>query len=97
MGFSSAPHMVVVSSVLPILPVTLAMQGLFSLRKSCYFRPCAPQSIYEWDQAFAICVGLFILALEIGPDVMKPVKRIWLSIWTKDEELDVPLLDVEIV
>jgi hypothetical protein len=44
--------------------------------ESCFFMPCAPQSLAEIDQAFALCVGLVLLvAGAIGPGVVRSWRR----------------------
>jgi hypothetical protein len=34
--------------------------------KRCYFVPCAPQGIGEWDQAFSLLVAIFLFLYEFG-------------------------------
>jgi hypothetical protein len=36
---------------------------------SCFIKPCAPQSMGEWDQAFALLCGVVVFVYEVGPDV----------------------------
>jgi hypothetical protein len=38
-------------------------------KKSCMFMPCAPQSISEWDQCFALFAGLAVFIYEFGVDI----------------------------
>jgi hypothetical protein len=45
---------------------------------SCALKPCAPQSITESDQGFALCCGLFVFVYEIGPDVVNFCKK-WID------------------
>jgi uncharacterized membrane protein len=47
-------------------------------RWSCALKPCAPQSITESDQGFALCCGLFMFVYEIGPDVVNVCKK-WID------------------
>ncbi|KAF2122824.1 hypothetical protein BDV96DRAFT_561442 [Lophiotrema nucula] len=88
------PFFAMIGFMLPLFPIIFLIFGAYSPSKACYFMPCAPQSIYEWDQAFALCIGLCILVVEIGPDVLKPARRRWRSFWTRSAE-DAPLLEGE--
>jgi hypothetical protein len=38
-------------------------------KKSCMFMPCAPQSMSEWDQCFALFAGLVMFIYEFGVDI----------------------------
>lgn len=40
----------------------------------CYFVPCAPQRIGEWDQAFSLLVALVLFLYEFGPGMVRAVK-----------------------
>ncbi|KAH7079919.1 hypothetical protein BKA63DRAFT_230658 [Paraphoma chrysanthemicola] len=60
-----APVFVVVSS---LLTPFMWFQGL-NARASCFIKPCAPQSVKEWDQAFALLSGLMLFVYEVGPDI----------------------------
>jgi hypothetical protein len=43
--------------------------------ESCFLMPCAPQSIYDWDQAFSLTAGLMLLVFtEIVPGIRKSVR-----------------------
>jgi hypothetical protein len=42
---------------------------------SCALKPCAPQSITESDQGFALCCGLFVFVYEVGPGAINWVRR----------------------
>lgn len=42
----------------------------------CYFVPCAPQRIGEWDQAFSLLVALVLFLYEFGPGMVRAVKGI---------------------
>ncbi|KAF2821933.1 hypothetical protein CC86DRAFT_94045 [Ophiobolus disseminans] len=39
------------------------------MRPRCVFMPCSPQSILELDQAFALLLGLAMIAYEYGPSI----------------------------
>jgi hypothetical protein len=71
-----------------VFPVLLAMlmyntnvcEGgtvLGRLSRRCYIIPCAPQSISEWDQAFALFLALFFFTYEFGP---ASVRFVWKKI-----------------
>jgi hypothetical protein len=73
------------SNVLLFTNMTLITSSLMSgvceggvefgrLSRRCYIIPCAPQSIKEWDQAFALLLALFCFGYEFGPAC---VKFIW--------------------
>jgi len=47
-----------------------------SLPPRCYFVPCAPQSIGESDQAFALAVALYFFLYEFGYEFWNKVFRI---------------------
>jgi hypothetical protein len=50
--------------------------GVFGrLPNRCYIIPCAPQSISEWDQAFALFVAFFFFMYEFGPASVKFVSK----------------------
>jgi uncharacterized BrkB/YihY/UPF0761 family membrane protein len=36
-------------------------------KHGCYFMPCAPQNIKEWDQAFGLLIGIIVFLFEVGP------------------------------
>ena len=59
---------------------------LDSLPEQCYFVPCAPQGIGEWDQAFSSIVALFLFLHEFGYDILcigrEAVQGIW-TIWQR--------------
>lgn len=38
-----------------------------SVQESCFFMPCAPQGISEWDQSFTVFCGLSMFVYEVGP------------------------------
>ncbi|KAH7071388.1 hypothetical protein BKA63DRAFT_71924 [Paraphoma chrysanthemicola] len=43
--------------------------------ESCFFMPFAPQSIYDWDQAFSLTAGLMLLVFtDIVPGVRQGVR-----------------------
>lgn len=49
-----------------------------SITQSCFFMPCAPQSITELDQAIDLCTGLFILGvMELMGPYLGRVWRLW--------------------
>jgi hypothetical protein len=49
--------------------------GGTKVSESCFLMPCAPQSIYDWDQAFSLTAGLILLVFtEIVPAVRKVVR-----------------------
>ncbi|KAF2107823.1 hypothetical protein BDV96DRAFT_288073 [Lophiotrema nucula] len=44
--------------------------------KSCFYMPCAPQSLLDWDQLYSLVVGLILLfGIEIVPAFMKSRKE----------------------
>lgn len=52
--------------------MALIVTGFQSWSAACFFMPCAPQSIFEWDQAYSLVVGIILLfGVEILPAVMK--------------------------
>ncbi|KAF9692901.1 hypothetical protein EKO04_009036 [Ascochyta lentis] len=42
-----------------------------------FIKPCAPQSIHEPDQAFALLCGLAALVYQVGPDAWHRIKDKW--------------------
>jgi hypothetical protein len=64
----------VLLSALAIFAITAV--GAFQ-SQACYFMPCAPQSITDSDQVYALLGGLACLAFEIGPSLWKRVKQKW--------------------
>jgi hypothetical protein len=75
----SATDCVVVScflmSTIPAIFISWAyvilwiFSGATFKKKSCMFMPCAPQSISEWDQCFALFAGLAVFIYEFGVDI----------------------------
>jgi len=60
-----------------VLPVYAALVfALNELPRSCLFKPCAPQSIGEWDQAFPLVCGLVMFTFQVGEDVVKLGSRV---------------------
>jgi hypothetical protein len=51
-----------------------------SIGGSSIFKPCAPQGLEEWDQAFTLICGLVIFLYELGPELMT-ISRFCLD-WT---------------
>jgi hypothetical protein len=47
------------------------------MSKRCFFMPCAPQPISEWDQSFALFTGLAMFAYEFRSTILKRCER-WL-------------------
>ncbi|OCK82609.1 hypothetical protein K432DRAFT_215740 [Lepidopterella palustris CBS 459.81] len=47
--------------------------------QSCFFMPCSPQSIFEWDQAFALFLGIFLF---VGMEALPHIRKKW-----KEEKL----------
>lgn len=41
----------------------------------CYFVPCAPQGIGEWDQAFSLLVALFLFFYEFGSHALRIIRK----------------------
>jgi hypothetical protein len=39
-------------------------------KKICFFMPCAPQTLPDWDQAFAVFVGVVMGVYELGPKAL---------------------------
>ncbi|KAF2740217.1 hypothetical protein EJ04DRAFT_518996 [Polyplosphaeria fusca] len=52
-----------------IYSISVLIEGGSLVKKSCFFMPCAPQEITEWDQIFALLVGLVLFGLEVWPSV----------------------------
>ncbi|KAF2833081.1 hypothetical protein CC86DRAFT_4765 [Ophiobolus disseminans] len=42
--------------------------------KSCFFMPCAPQRIDDWDQSFTLFVALFVFTFEHGSLFLKVIR-----------------------
>jgi hypothetical protein len=40
------------------------------LEKDIFFMPCAPQTLSDWDQAFAVFVGVVMGVYELGPKAL---------------------------
>jgi len=41
------------------------------ISESCFFMPCAPQSIKDWDQAFSLTAALILLiCTEVIPNIV---------------------------
>lgn len=63
----------------PLVMVSYVFQVLGSggkiVRKSCFFMPCAPQGIGDWDQAFALLCGLGMFVYEVGPLFISFLRR----------------------
>lgn len=63
----------------PVFAVIYLMMAVFSgfkiAGKSCFFMPCTPQSIAEWDQAFGLMVGLVMLGLEMGLPTVRWIRK----------------------
>ncbi|KAF2806376.1 uncharacterized protein BDZ99DRAFT_479635 [Mytilinidion resinicola] len=49
-----------------------------SFHKACFFIPCAPQSILEMDQAFALLAGVVML---VGIEIAPPIVKSWTKKW----------------
>jgi hypothetical protein len=66
-------------------PVLYALKVFYTrgriIRDSCFFMPCAPQSIIEWDQAFGLVVGIFVLGAEVGPVLGHQILRLVRVTW----------------
>jgi hypothetical protein len=60
-----APVFAILSSMLTPF---MWFQGL-NAQPSCFIKPCAPHSIKDWDQAFALLSGLTLFVYEAGPDI----------------------------
>lgn len=57
--------------------ITLCETRFRSLSEGCFFMPCAPQSIMEWDQAYALVVGIVLLVgVECVPAVAEHKKEL---------------------
>lgn len=41
----------------------------------CYFVPCAPQGIGEWDQAFSLLIALFLFFYEFESHVLRVIRK----------------------
>ncbi|KAF2490015.1 hypothetical protein BU16DRAFT_597614 [Lophium mytilinum] len=60
--------------LLPLLSLIQLLVGDHS--RSCFFMPCAPQPITDWDQAFSLFVAVSLLiGTEIGPNVIRRWER----------------------
>ena len=58
-------------------PVRGYPRGSVSITKSCFFMPCAPQSITDEDQLYPLLVGLlFLIGFDVGP-----VLYLWYKAW----------------
>lgn len=57
------------------------------MSESCFLIPCAPQSIYDWDQAFSLTAALIVLVVtEIIPAVRKGV-RLFERLRERDQDI----------
>jgi len=55
---------------------------LASLPEQCYFIPCAPQGIGEWDQAFSLVVALCLFLYEFGYEIFRIGREAVQGMWT---------------
>jgi hypothetical protein len=61
-----------------LIPILLSVTYIFRVvasggaiwTKSCFFMPCAPSSLVDWDQAFNALVGVIMVLYELGPCAM---------------------------
>jgi hypothetical protein len=51
------------------------LRGLSDYHWTCTRKPCAPQSITELDQGFALCCGVLLFVYEVGPDVVNFIRK----------------------
>jgi hypothetical protein len=59
------------SSLLGFSIILFGPQSLWGSKSGCtVFKPCAPQSIGEWDQAFTVICALAIFLYELGPELV---------------------------
>jgi hypothetical protein len=73
------------------IPVSLSLPYLLALtesglsgrgiwQKSCFFMPCAPHNLMEWDQAFPVFRGVFMVGYEFGlghmPQLLRSFKHL---------------------
>ncbi|OCL10279.1 hypothetical protein AOQ84DRAFT_994 [Glonium stellatum] len=64
---------------IPFISVCYIFKAYFRLgsspSQSCFFMPCAPQSISDSDQAYALLGGLVTFLFEIVPALLRYIKR----------------------
>ena len=65
-----------------------------SLPEQCYYVPCAPQGIGEWDQAFSLIVALFLFLYEFGYDIFRIGREVLQGMWTIWQRIALILLRV---
>jgi hypothetical protein len=63
-----------ISLMLPIHMLCILWLHTTNLPTACFVKPCAPQSIKDWDQAFSLLCGLTFLLYEIGSDFLDMTK-----------------------
>jgi hypothetical protein len=51
------------------------LRGPSDYHWTCTRKPCAPQSIAELDQGFALCCGILLFVYEVGPDVVNFIRK----------------------
>jgi hypothetical protein len=68
-------HMLPVATLISVLSGALWHYPTY-MELSCCYKPCAPQSIKEWDQAFSLLCGLVLFLYEAGPDILVISKKV---------------------
>jgi hypothetical protein len=63
-----------ISLMLPIHMLCILWIHTTNLQTACFVKPCAPQSIKDWDQAFSLLCGLAFFLYEIGSDFLDMTK-----------------------
>jgi hypothetical protein len=94
-GYFALPLAIVVG-VLPIWSVVYVWRAYIirasTISSSCFFMPCAPQSIYDEDQEFPLFGGLFLL---LAGDVIPFIYKRWRKYQEQKAEADRELRAVE--
>jgi hypothetical protein len=78
-----ATHPLFLPAIFGFLMMLLSAGYIFALvasrgnnmSKSCFLMPYAPQSISEWDQAFALFTGLVMFTYGFGTTILKRCER----------------------
>jgi hypothetical protein len=68
----------VLSMLPPFFSIVYSLVYIFHLvasggaiwKKSCFFMPCAPQSLWDLDQAFTALVGVIMVVYELAPRII---------------------------
>jgi hypothetical protein len=73
------PDMLTVSALLSAVSGAL-WHFPTEMERSCRWKPCTPQSIKEWDQAYSLLCGLVLFLCEAGLDILVISKIVFLHL-----------------